>query len=132
MSSTVIFVKKNNTNQTVHLEVDDSNQLSVKDTSAQTNLNNINTGISDVNTILTDKSQKTRLVGNTNHTLSGTDTFICADTGGRLYITNDTGLPINFLLPIGSAQQSMRGNNGKLFVGINGYTDISDSTADTS
>ena len=74
---------------------------------------NINT-----NTILTDKSQQTRLVGNTNHTGSGTDTLITADTSGRLYITNDTGLPINGLMDNGGVQ-SLRCEDGRLRVSTN-------------
>ena len=66
-------------------------------------------------TTLTDKSQLTRLIGNTNHTATGTDTYITADTGGRMYITNDTGLPLNGFTD-GGAQQHLRCEEGRLRV----------------
>tara|TARA_R110000824_G_scaffold9715_6_gene43061 strand:+ start:812 stop:1459 length:648 start_codon:yes stop_codon:yes gene_type:complete len=108
MSSSVIHVRDAENHKNVILQVDGTNQLSVKDSTSQTSLDAINTKLSD-------KTQLTRLVGNTNHLGTGTDTLICADSGGRIFCTSDLGIPINFLMDNGG-QQSCRGEDGRIRV----------------
>ena len=59
------------------------------------------------------------LTANTNHTGSGTNHHLTCDSGGRLYINSDLGLPVNALTDAGANQSLRTDGSGALRVDTN-------------
>ena len=73
-------------------------------------------------------SKGLRLVGNSNIGLTGTETNVCVDGGGRVFVTSDTGFEIDAKNDAGAGKDVRCDDNGRLYAGLVAYTNIADDT----
>ena len=81
--------------------------------------------------IMTDGTQKTQIYGNSNAGGSGTNNEAVVNASGAVLVINDGGVEIDAKNDAGAQKDLRCDNNGRLFVGINAYTDNTDDTTAT-
>lgn len=81
--------------------------------------------------IMTDGTQKTQIYGNSNAGGSGTNNEVVVNASGAVLVINDGGVEIDAKNDAGVQKDLRCDNNGRLFVGMNAYTDNTDDTTAT-